>query len=127
MQVWLNSFGSPRILWAGFSTLHNYWLPYHPEIKLEMPTDVTASKSTHEGVFSVKTASEWPISFADEFDFSLPPIAVGYLHAIGTAGDRRPSACGAGSIVARHLAAHGLSFKLDRFLPASVLLGKTLM
>jgi hypothetical protein len=29
--------------------------------------------------------------------------------------------------VARHLAAHGLSFKLDRFLPASVLLGKTLM
>lgn len=60
-----------------------------------MATDVAAGKYAHEGVFNVKTASEWPLFFlADESGFALPPIAVGSLGGIcrqGT-GDHRLAA-----------------------------------
>jgi hypothetical protein len=93
-----------------------------------MPTDVAASKYAHEGDFNVKTTSEWSLSFCGRVwlrsSTYCSRVAWGGLHA----GNRRPPACGIeNEIVSRHLAAHVLSFELDRFLRASVLLGKTLM
>src|SRR3954452_17458254 len=93
-----------------------------------MATDVAAGKYAHEGVFNVKTASEGLLSYCGRVWLRSSTYRSRVAWWDLQAGNRRPPACGIESgTVSRRLAPHALSFELDRFLRASVLLGKTLM